>query len=366
MIKTFVIPPLSPIIFYLTGYIAGIIVAHFIFDYTHSLVILGGVIGIVALSAIILFFIDKKSTYCVLSILCAMIKTGYILNSYETYTPAPLAPITIIEITKTGNPNWPFCTKLEQNNYGFLLFTKQKPKCSQGDVCATSFTFKKPLYNDFCRYLFKEQCVATHFLYSFSPEIISSSHSLNSMVSKKRESLLYSIVKKCSKKTAALFSSLCLGNKKIFNKDLRSLKLYFKSWGIVHHLARSGLHLIIILFVWYLLLSLAPIPYTSKIIIISLIATLFAVFSFEGISFTRSLVIFFLVQFLLFSKQQTNTLHLLLCVAFVFLVINPFLLFSLDFQLSFYITLLLCLFSLINRQKRVLCCKLLLNDYKNA
>lgn len=368
MIKTFVVPSLPSILFYLTGYMTGIICTHFIFEKTHSIdhLIISALV-LVTISCCLLLVKRRSYSYFVLLVLAGLVRTGYTLYSYHTYIPIISNPIKVVDICKTGNPTWPFSVKFQQDNYGFLLYTKTKPHCSLDAVYQTPLIFKKPVYNDFCRYLLKEQVVATAFSYRFYGNFISEpSFSITHYLQTIRSRILYSVSQKSSRKTAALFTSLCLGNKKIFKRDLKDPKLHFRSWGIVHHLARSGLHLIIILFIWYLILSIIPISYTTKAFIISFIATIFALFSFDGISFTRSLVVFFITQFLLCSKQQTSSIHTLLLVAFIFLLLNPFLIFSLDFQLSFFITLLLCLFSLVNRQKKVIYSKLLLSDYKKA
>lgn len=371
MIKTFVIPHISTTAYYLLSYILGIISAHFIFEYTYSIKILAG-ISILITTILITFFIFKSSfSHIIFFLLCGFIRTSFVFYQYNHYTPNSNIPFKVLDITKTGNTTWSFCTKLSQTrkdgSYNMLLYTKKRPTCAVDDLCVSRLEFKKPAYTEFCRYLFKEQTIATGFSYGFKPLIIDSpTFSIHKKLYTIREKLLTGIATQCSRTTSSLFASLCLGNKKIFKKELKKPKLYFRSWGIVHHLARSGLHLIIVLFIWYLLFSIIPISYPVKTFGISTVATLFALFSFEGISFTRSLTIFFITQVLLYYNQQTNGLHLLLTVASLFLFYNPFLIFSLDFQLSFFITLLLCLFSLINRQKRVACCKLLLTDYKKA
>ena len=367
MIKTFVIPSLPSILSYVAKYIAGILCAHFIFEQTNSTDYLLVGCGALAVITFFLFFTKRGYFYSLLFLLGGLARTSYTLYSYKTYTPQASSPIEIIDITVTGNPVWPFSIKLQQNNYNFLLYTKIKPYCSINTTYQTFSLFKKPIYNDFCRYLLKEHTVATAFSYKFNGKVIKQPFfSITRYLQAVRDNILHSVTQKSSAKTAALFSSLCLGNKKIFKKELKHPKLYFRSWGIVHHLARSGLHLIIILFVWYLILSVIPLSYRTKTCVISSIATIFALFSFDGISFTRSLFVFFITQFLIYSKEQTNSLHTLTLVAFIFLLSNPFLIFSLDFQLSFFVTFFLCLFSLLNRQKRVNCSKLLLSDYRKA
>lgn len=369
MLKTFITPQISSFFIYLLFYISGIIIAHSLFSITLSLHAL--IIAIINFSIITisLLFIKRSYFFLATCLLIGIIRTTVTLRTYVIYKPPHFYSFEIMDVFKTGNSLWPFGTLLKQsyNNtyHQVLLYTQKEPSYAMGDKGTTDLVFKKSSYNEFCRHLLKENIIATTFTWSFNPYIVSTStFSAHSFLHKIRSNLLTSITHKCSYITAGLFTSLCLGNKKVLKRELKQIKLYFRSWGITHHLARSGLHLIIILFMWYILLSFIPLSYGSKTIIISCIAFLFSLLSFEGISFTRSLFIFFLTQFLCYKNYQIHKTYLLALAAFTFLLYNPFLVFALDFQLSFFITFLLCLLSLINRQKRIAYCKLLIIDYK--
>lgn len=360
--------PRFPISFlWLISYISGVILTHTLFTYTFSseyICITGALIIIIAL-----YIYMQKKSFLLLILCIGMARTTYILYRYNQYHFSSNHKLYVHDIYYTGNPQWSFCTLLHdtttENNV--ILYTKRKPWCTVGQTVTSGLPFKRPSYNSFTLFLLKDNIYATAFAYTFRPTIIHNpSFSLRRTIHTLRDKTLKNILKKCSYKTGALFASLFAGNKKLFKKSLHATKILFRSWGIVHHLARSGLHLIIMLGGWYAFLSLLPLSYTTKSIIIGIITFLLSLFSFSTISFSRSLFFFGISQLLVLTKQQTHSVHILSLVALCFLMYRPFLLFSLDFQLSFFITYVLCFIALVTRQKKLAGCKLLLIDYKNA
>lgn len=165
--------------------------------------------------------------------------------------------------------------------------------------------------------------------------------SLNRYFKKLRNKVFLSIRSKMNKNTFALFTSIFLGNKNNEIKTLSYFKKQFNNWGLAHYLARSGLHLVIIFLSWFMIVSVFPIPFLIKQIIICLIIFVYTFLSWSSIPFIRSLITFTLYKICILLDLQINTLHCLNLACLIMLLINPIQLFFLDFQLSFTLTFVL-------------------------
>jgi ComEC/Rec2-related protein len=172
-----------------------------------------------------------------------------------------------------------------------------------------------------------------------------------------RKKIFEAIKSKCTKNTFALFSLIFLGNKSIFKDTLSHLKQMCKQWGISHYLARSGLHLVIIVAAWEILLGYVPLPFLLKQWIILILSFIYLLLSWNSVSFLRSFVLLLLFRAGVLLKKQVNTLHSITLCAFAFLITNPFYIFFLDFQLSFGITFLLSWLSQLEHKKKSLAWK---------
>jgi ComEC/Rec2-related protein len=145
-----------------------------------------------------------------------------------------------------------------------------------------------------------------------------------------------------SPQTFSLFASIFWGKKELNADYMDPIKEQFKTWGIMHYLARSGLHVILFVILWNWLLSFIPISFNLKQILLIFITFFYHIISWPSISFMRSLILFLLYKTCLLLNLQINALHLLSLTTIFVLLINPFQLFFLDFQLSFGLTFALC------------------------
>ncbi|MEX0940338.1 MAG: ComEC/Rec2 family competence protein [Candidatus Babeliales bacterium] len=168
-----------------------------------------------------------------------------------------------------------------------------------------------------------------------------SKYSLRSFVFNQKNRILVELKQICNKKTFSLFSLLFLGNKSINKKELQKLRTWCKEWGISHYLARSGLHLVMIIYIWEMLFRYIPLSLIFKQILISFFTIVYLLLSWSSISFLRAFFTFLSYKFSIIFNRQTNSLHLITIITFLFLILNPINLFLLDFQLSFGITYLL-------------------------
>jgi competence protein ComEC len=143
---------------------------------------------------------------------------------------------------------------------------------------------------------------------------------------------------------SAVYSSLIFfGNKQ--HALTCNLQDKFALWGLSHYLARSGLHIVLLIAMWFIILRLIPLNIRFKNFFLCLFIGIYTLCSWESISFLRALFVFLLAQGGLWLGREIKTLHLLTLVCMGMILYNPFLIFYLDFQLTFGLTFGLLTFS---------------------
>ena len=228
----------------------------------------------------------------------------------------------------------------QKSNKLFVFYIKSNKLLEIGDT-ATFYDVpcKKPSSEDFQRYQIKEQILATVF--DNTVEYTIQHHpdwSVRNLVWYHKNRLLDNLKSKFSPESFRFFSSLFLGNRTCIKKELEETNEQFKTWGISHFLARSGLHLALFIFIWQTLFCIMPLPLLIKQIIIFLISCIYFFLTWTSAPFTRSFALFLCNKICLFSKQPFHLLHYLTLVCFLFLLYCPLYIFFLDFQLSFALT----------------------------
>ena len=158
-----------------------------------------------------------------------------------------------------------------------------------------------------------------------------------------RQTIYNSVIRHLSAQTAAYTGLLFFGNKQ--HDTTTDLQNIFARWGLSHYLARSGLHIVLLVAMWFALLRFIPINIRFKTLIFSAFVLLYALCSWESTSFLRALFVFLFTQSGLWLGRETKTLHLLTIVCMGMILYNPFLIFYLDFQLTFGLTFGLLTFS---------------------
>lgn len=134
-----------------------------------------------------------------------------------------------------------------------------------------------------------------------------------------------------------LFKTIFLGES---NKD-QNIKQIFNTWGITHYLARSGLHIQILISLISFILLFLGISYKKIIFFESFILLFFYFFSFQSISFLRAITMFLMNKFCLLLKIKTTSLHIVSATALLIFFINPYSFFLLSTQLTFFCTFIL-------------------------
>lgn len=152
------------------------------------------------------------------------------------------------------------------------------------------------------------------------------------------------VCQKLEKSLQPLYTALFLGNK----TDLPITPYTasrFSLWGISHHLARSGLHLVIVVWLWLLFLQRLPISDTSKYGMLAFLGVIYYLLSWSSISFDRACLSFFLYKICSYRRTPLDPMHAISLVLLAFLLTCPAHLLCLDFQLSFGLTYALAWFN---------------------
>ncbi len=353
--KTFYrVPPLFiPLIFYMI-----------------STILFWGIINgtMPALYALLFFYLvalcialcHKSNPYTIAFIIAALLLSG--VRNYQTISYYRAFPFALTEQSATiqatfsnysynSKSRFAHCHTLavhtvrthtaeKQIAYTIQLYTRKKLEAAIDDTIElANLTLKRPKHDPFYLYLMKEGIAATAFQEHQSVTILSHSmFSVSRWLFERKQNMIQLFQCNLNKPTFGLFTALFLGEKTALKHDTHSLENSFKQWGIVHYLARSGLHLVIIISLCHFLLQCLPLGFIYKQLLLFFAILIYALLSWSSISFMRALVIFLMYTFCLITRRPYHMMHLLLACCFLFLIINPLYLLFLDFQLSFGLT----------------------------
>jgi predicted membrane metal-binding protein len=242
----------------------------------------------------------------------------------------------------------------QRSNKVMLFYGKGDGDIVVGDtITFLDLRCKKPASENFQRYQIKEQIAATIFNDNFTYRIDHHpTWSLRHWIWNQKTRLLHALQNKLSIDGFNFFSSLFLGNRACIKNELEETNELFKTWGISHFLARSGLHLVLFIFLCQALFCIMPLPMIAKQIIMSLLSIIYFVLTWTSAPFTRSFALFMLNKICFFNKAPFHLLHYLTLVCFGFLLYCPLYLFFLDFQLSFALTGALAWFNQVTQEHK--------------
>lgn len=311
---------------------------------------------------------------------------GYGLHSYQTQSKLPTPTIEnafvlgkITDKTFTDNSFWKHRTRLEitqiKTNHNWLptsfsayIYSKRRIYGRTQDIVECGpLTIKEPADKDFKLYLQREGVLATAFPQKLRYKIKKRpTFSILNWIFWQRELLQIKLRKKLSKQTFSLFSSLFIGNRKPVSIELSGYKKHFKKWGILHHLARSGLHLIVFIMIWHYLLNLLPLSFAKKHFFISLLILFYFLFSWSSLSFLRALIVYTIYKIGTLTQSKVHPIHTICSACLVLLIHNPFHLFFLDFQLSFLLSFFLLWIAHVDHQRSIASYKSLAEKKREA
>lgn len=212
--------------------------------------------------------------------------------------------------------------------------------CPDDIIYLEDCTFSKHNPNiGFNDYLIKSGINGTLFTHHLKYTLLQRpAYSWQRWIAALRKDLFDRVRHKMSEANAAFYSSLFLGNCQTYKQYLKGMKTQFGIWGLSHFLARSGLHLVLFIYVWHLLLAYIPIRSRYKYILMLLLNTIYLLLSWSSLSFMRSFASLCFYYLAHIWQQQPSTLHSITLITCGCLIMNPMQLFFLDFQLSFGLT----------------------------
>lgn len=326
----------------------GILAAHynlFTFGIIHSVALL-----LIAITA----WLSKKRFDIIISVFLIAFFLGVLLYQeqrktyqqrcawYQTNTLDVLATVNDIAKKSTKTCLWLTIHKTRYNinqpwqpaHDAVLLLSSKMPTIDIGDNVYIEALTCVPSGNDI---ITKNGLVGTAFFAKTIAITQRPSYSLLRWVAHKRRELWHSLQIKLSPATFHLFSTIFLG--KTDNDTLQEqLRTHFIRWGLAHYLARSGIHLIMILLLLNTLLRIIIFSYRLRALLITLICLAYALLSWVSIPFIRALFAICMYQGCHILKVPIDSLHILHLTLITCLVLNPASLFFLDFQLTFALT----------------------------
>ncbi|KKR97349.1 MAG: hypothetical protein UU47_C0001G0122 [candidate division TM6 bacterium GW2011_GWE2_41_16] len=207
-------------------------------------------------------------------------------------------------------------------------------------------TYKKSNNKAFNRYLMKTFTQASVFLFKIPKRMycsdLSRANKMYQWILNKKEHLFCSIQKNFSKPTAYLISLIFLGKTPFAHAQNRDIRENFGYWGLLHMIARSGLHLVIFFSVLGFLLAFFGLSPKTKLSFTLILTYGYALFSWLSLSFIRAVLSATLTAYAQIRGHITRPIDILTLTTYIFLIANPVALFFLDFQLSFGLTAILC------------------------
>lgn len=210
--------------------------------------------------------------------------------------------------------------------------------CAGDIITCPKIFLRSSTHDGYKRYLIKEH-LAGHVATQRPMTVVQRpSFSLTRWLTQRRNVILERAHMQLSPTTFTLFASIFWGKKDLEAQQMDPIKDQFKIWGILHYLARSGLHVLLFVILWAWILAWLPFPFAVKQLIMAFLIIGYHLLSWPSVSFLRALAMFLLYKICLIQNLQIHVLHLLALTCMGVLLINPFQLFFLDFQLSFGLT----------------------------
>ncbi len=260
-------------------------------------------------------------------------KTPGTFGTKKTYLTLALTSLTTPDTTTTYNPHSLFIVLVVPHTCLFDV----------DDIIRCTYTHKTQATTDsFASHLKRHAIIAYLFIQPHTLQLLDHpTHSCNRWLCSQRNTLIKTISHKVSPETYTLLSSLFFGRKDGDEKIYANTQHLFKLWGISHYLARSGLHVALFIMLLNALCMLLFLGHALKVIVMLCALAMYLFFSWPTLSFMRAVWMFALIHLYTFAYKRVKITHITLLVALATLLYNPFHLFFLDFQLTFFLTYLL-------------------------
>lgn len=367
--RYFVYIPTHPVLWYTLFFLLGIIVGSTPFSPIYLIVA-----SILFLVLVFIWSSFSKQSLAVFFLLIISFFAGIyrfcIAQNHHTLqvdqlTKAPLTAHAIV-IEKKTEANKRFKHRITLKTHTITQDTKTIPCHAKiqlyllfstpvqiGDTIKVHTLTFKPVKNDsYKQYLFKEGIAATAFIPRLSYTLVDRPRwSFARWRSQVRKRIARRLSQKMNRSTYALLCALFLGTKQ-HGTAYQTMRAHCSAWGIVHYLARSGLHVVLIVSTWSLLLGLLRINFFLKQLFLIMLIIIYHLLTWPSISFMRALITFLFYKTYILSSFSYQALHVFALTTLFVLLINPYQLFFLDFQLSFGLTFALAWFSEVQTKIR--------------
>lgn len=188
---------------------------------------------------------------------------------------------------------------------------------------------------DYTKYLQRKNIGHQCYLYGDISPVERSDVSFNEKISEKRLEILHAIDKvPMSDRSREFLKGIILADRTEI--DVNTMQDFNRS-GLVHFLAISGTHIVVIFgLLYFFLVRLIPIKFRKLAVILSLIFIwLFALFIGFGNSVIRSCIMLSVYFIYILLQRKPDLLHSLALSAFIILIFDTHQIFDVGFQLSF-------------------------------
>jgi ComEC/Rec2-related protein len=233
------------------------------------------------------------------------------------------------------------------NGYYIDLFLRQKPNAWVNDKVAITLpkSRQKREKEDLFLFLRKEKIIETIFAHSVYPKILyRPTISISRRCTSIKNRILFCLKKNIAPITEKLINAMVLGRKPVRDEEWFFIQDSMQKWGIIHYLARSGLHVTLIIILIFSVFRWIPLPLSFKKLAAIALLAFFTLLTWMSVSFQRAVSTFSLGVLAQCFYQPTQSMQLLCISAIITCLLNPWQIFFLDFQLSFLMTGFLILF----------------------
>lgn len=232
------------------------------------------------------------------------------------------------------------------NRQKLVIKTKEKAHIDVGDaIFLENIHIKSPKNDDHRLFYLRSNILATVYTTAFPGFLINRPRlSLNRYLIHKRNKIIEDIRDKLSPGAFALYTTLFFGRKLGDYEMHEEQNQLFQNWGIVHYLARSGLHVALLLTFWRYAILVLPLPFVAKEIFLLLFIIVYSLISWSSISFIRALCMFALHWYCRINLRASHPFYILVVAFAIIVFFCPYEIYALDFQLTFALTAALLFF----------------------
>jgi hypothetical protein len=269
------------------------------------------------------------------------------IKSFSALKKADHFTAQIIDKSKTSNKKYPYCLlfhyKTESNplySYTIKVWSRQASTLDVGQEIVIEKPYIQETKKSLSLYFKKERLLTHVFVDKLNVLAVTENFSsVSSQLFSIRKNIHDGMHANLSNKSKGLLDSLFFGLK---NESIDYKPWQF--WGISHYLARSGLHVVVLLALLLPFLMLLPINIVARSFISILLLIGYYLISWSSVSFMRAVCMFIIGKMCFLNYYPIKTTHLVLVIALTFLILNPYYIFFADFQLSFGLTFALACF----------------------